>query len=227
VWVKTRDGTEETAAMAEEEGFRIGAEASASDGLCGKVSRLVMDPVALTVTHLVIEPKHRGDLGRLVPVHLVDTTADHLRLRCTIAEFDNLDPAEETDLVEGLDYGGGYGQAEAVQGYGGTGYMGASGMGIGMGLGHSTPVVVHDVVPLGETDVQRGESVHALDGEIGKVQGFLVDPGDNHVTHVLLQEGHLWGRKEVSIPISAVIGVDAGIRLNITKQQVEDLPPTG
>jgi hypothetical protein len=210
--------------MAEAEGFRIGAEASCSDGLGGKVSRLVMDPVALTVTHLVIEPKHRAEPGRLVPVHLVDTTADHLRLRCSVAEFDKLELAEETDLAEGLDYAGGYGQAEAVQSYGGMGSMGGSGMGIGMGLGQSTPVVVHDVVPLGETDVQRGESVHALDGEIGKVQGFLVDPGDNHITHVLLQEGHLWGRKEVSIPISAVIGVDAGIRLNITKKQVEDLP---
>jgi hypothetical protein len=87
--------------------------------------------------------------------------------------------------------------------------------------------VIHDVVPLGETDLQRGERVHALDGEIGQVQGFLVDPGDDHVTHVLLQEGHLWGRKEVSIPISAVTGVDNGIRLNMTKKQVEDLPPAG
>ena len=210
--------------MAEAAEFAIGAKASCSDGFCGEVSRLIMDPVALTVTHLVIEPKHRGEPGRLVPVHLVDTTTGQIRLRCTTAEFGKLDLAEETDLAEGLDYGGGYGQAEAVQGYGGMGSMGGSGMGIGMGLGHSPPVVAHDVVPLGETDVQRGESVHALDGEIGKVQGFLVDPGDNHVTHVLLQEGHLWGRKEVSIPISAVIGVDAGIRLNITKKQVEDLP---
>ena len=213
--------------MAEAEGFRIGAEASASDGVCGEVSRLIMDPAALTVTHLVIEPKHRRDSGRLVPVHLVDTTTGQIRLRCTTAEFDKLDPAEEVDQVEGLDYGGGFGQAEAVQGYGGMGGVGATGMGIGMGVGHNTPVVVQDVVPLGEVDVQRGESVHALDGEIGKVQGFLVDPGDNHVTHVLLQEGHLWGRKEVSIPISAVTGVDAGIRLNITKKQVEDLPPAG
>ena len=213
--------------MAEAEGFRIGAEASASDGVCGEVSRLVMDPVALTVTHLVIEPKHRRDSGRLVPVHLVDTTTGQIRLRCTTAEFDKLDPAEEIDQVEGLDYGGGYGQAEAVQGYGGMGGIGATGMGIGMGVGHNTPVVVQDVVPLGEVDVQRGESVHALDGEIGKVKGFLVDPDDNRVTHVLLQEGHLWGRKEVSIPISAVTGVDAGIRLNITKKQVEDLPPVG
>jgi hypothetical protein len=212
--------------MAEPARFTIGAEASCSDGFCGKVSRLVMDPVALTVTHLVIEPKHRRESGRIVPVHLVDTTADHLRLSCSLAEFERLDPAEEVDVAEGLDYGGGFGQAGAVQGYG-VGGLDATGMGIGMDLGHSTPVVVHDVVPLGEADLRRGERVHALDGEIGQVQGFLVDPGDDHVTHVLLQEGHLWGRKEVSIPISAVTGVDNGIRLNITKKQVEDLPPVG
>jgi hypothetical protein len=47
------------------------------------------------------------------------------------------------------------------------------------------------------------------------------------VTHVLLKEGHLWGRKQVAIPVSAVASVDAGIRLNITKGQVEDLPPLG
>jgi hypothetical protein len=44
------------------------------------------------------------------------------------------------------------------------------------------------------------------------------------VTHVLLKEGHLWGRKQVAIPVSAVASVDAGIRLNITKKQVENLP---
>ena len=68
--------------------------------------------------------------------------------------------------------------------------------------------------------------VHAVDGEIGRVQGFLVNPGDDRVTHVLLQEGHLWGRKKVAIPISAVTGVDdAGVRLSLTKEQVGELPP--
>ena len=42
---------------------------------------------------------------------------------------------------------------------------------------------------------------------------------------MLLQEGHLWGHKEIAIPVSAVTRIDAGIRLNITKQQVENLPP--
>jgi hypothetical protein len=42
---------------------------------------------------------------------------------------------------------------------------------------------------------------------------------------VLLEEGHLWGSKEVAIPIQAVTRVDNGICLNLTKQQVKDLPP--
>jgi PRC-barrel domain len=87
--------------------------------------------------------------------------------------------------------------------------------------------VVEDVVPIGEADVSQGEPVHALDGEIGQVQGFLVSADDHQVTHVLLREGHIWGRKEVSIPISAVKSVNDGVRLNITKKQVEDLPPAG
>ena len=209
--------------------FLLGTRASCSDGVCGEVSRTILDPVALTVTHLVIQPKHRGALGRLVPVALADATSGEVKLRCTLAEFERLDPAEETDIVEGADYGGGYGSAASVQGYGNVGGMGVggsvSGMGIGMGLGHRTPLVVTHAVPLGEAEVSRHEHVHALDGEIGQVEGFVVDPADHRVTHVLLREGHMWGRKEVAIPISAVVTVDEGIRLNITKEQVGNLPP--
>jgi hypothetical protein len=45
------------------------------------------------------------------------------------------------------------------------------------------------------------------------------------VTHVLLQEGHLWGKKEVAIPISAVDTSVDGTQLKIAKQDVENLPP--
>ena len=209
--------------------FTLGARASCSDGFCGLVSRTILDPAARTVTHLVIEPRHRRGSGRLVPVEMIDTTAGEIRLRCTLADFDLLDPAEEVELVEEIEYGGGYGQAEAVPSYGDFGGMGvggsASGMGIGMGLGHRMPTVVTDNVPLGETEVARHDRVHALDGEIGRVKGFVVDPVDNKVTYVLLQERHLWGRREIAIPISTIESVDAGIRLNITKKQVEGLPP--
>jgi hypothetical protein len=211
------------------EEFIMGAKASCSDGFCGVISRTILDPDVRRVTHLVIEPRHRPGAGRLVPLELVDATTGEIRLRCTLAEFDELEPAVEVELAEGVDYGGGYGEAESVQGYGNVGSLGVggsiSGMGIGMGLGHRTRAIVTDNVPIGETEVARHERVHAVDGEIGKVDGFIVDPANDRVTHVLLQEGHLWGRKEVAIPISAVASVEYGIRLNITKKQVEDLPP--
>lgn len=211
--------------------YVMGAKVICSDGVCGEVRRTILDPAARTVTHLVVGPRHSKSQERLVPLALADEVAGDIRLNCTLAEFQQLEPAEEVRLAEGLDYTGGYGQAEAIQGYGDVGSMGvggsASGMGIGTGLGHRQPLLVEHAVPLGETEVERHEGVHAADGEIGRVEGFVVDPANHQVTHILLQEGHLWGRKEVAIPVSAVESVDAGIRLNITKKQVEDLPPLG
>jgi len=58
------------------------------------------------------------------------------------------------------------------------------------------------------------------------VQGLVIDPKDHHVTHVLLQEGHLWGKQEIAIPIGAVKDVAAdGVRLKLAKDEVRDLPP--
>jgi sporulation protein YlmC with PRC-barrel domain len=194
--------------VADETEFAMGAEASCSDGPAGKVSRVIVDPATDTVTHLVIEPRLRLSAARLVPLGLVDVTADGIRLRCTVEEFGALEAAEETELVDGLD--GGFGLA---------------GLGGPMGAPAPVPVMLQDVVPRGEEGIERGEPVHALDGEIGRVEGVRVDPGDHRITHVLLQEGHLWGRKDVAIPASAVAKVENGIWLNLTKKQVEDLPP--
>jgi sporulation protein YlmC with PRC-barrel domain len=197
--------------MAGEPQFTMGARASCTDGHCGEVRRLIIDPATETVTHLVIQPGHRPEAGRLVPVHLVETTDGEIRLRCTRAEFGKLDHAEERDLVTGA------GPAQIVGRYGMT-------AGPAPGAWRQT-AISEDVIPAGEDEVRPGGRVHAVDGEIGRVQGFLVNPGGDQVTHVLLQEGHLWGRKKVAIPISAVTGVEDGVRLNLTKEQVGELPP--
>jgi sporulation protein YlmC with PRC-barrel domain len=209
--------------------FTVGVNAECSDGHCGQLSRIITDPATRRITHLVIKPGHRNS-DRLVPIGLVDMAADDISLRCTLADFEELQPAEEIDLVEGDEYGGGYGSADSVQGYGNVGSMGVggsvSGASIGGSLGHHVRTVTQHVVPMGEAELIPGEHVHAVDGEIGEVQGFIVNPDDQQVTHVVLKEGHLWGRREVAIPISAVTAIDEGIRLNITKKQVEELPTT-
>ena len=113
--------------------FTLGASASCTDGHCGEVVRTILDPATRTITHLVIEPRHRGAEGRLVPLHLVDAAGGEIRLRCSLAEFERLEPAEEVDLVDDA----GYGSAGSVQGYGNVGGMGVGGSASGMGIGLS------------------------------------------------------------------------------------------
>ena len=199
--------------MAGKSQFRIGAKASCTDGHCGEVSRLIIDPATDTVTHLAIQPGHRQEAARLVPVHLAKVTDEGIRLGCTLAEFGKLDHAEERDLVTG--------EAPAMS----VGRFGASVPSVPMAKKWRRTATFEDVIPGGEAEVGPGDPVRAVDGEIGRVQGFRVNPDDDRVTHVLLEEGHLWGRKEVAIPMSAVIRVDGGIRLNLTKEQVGELPP--
>jgi sporulation protein YlmC with PRC-barrel domain len=210
--------------VAETQEFTIGAQANCRDGACGEVRRVVVDPVGRVVTHLVIEPKHRVGLGRLVPLDLVEASTSEVRLRCSSAEFADLPIAEETHFFPDTDSYAGYAAGEAYLWpyYG----LGADPEGaLGLGVGNVSVPEVRDSLPVGEVAVRRDEQVHATDGDIGRVQGLVVDPRNHHVTHVLLQEGHLWGRKEVAIPISAVASVTDGIRLKITKQEVQDLPP--
>ena len=163
----------------------------------------------------------------MVPVDLVDATAKEIRLQCSAAEFDALEDAEETHFLPeaGEQFGDGAGQSVTWPYYGLGGGMGGMGMG-GMGMENVPQVMVDDRVPAGEVEVRRGEHVHATDGNIGRVQGLVIDPKDHHVTHVLLDEGHLWGKKKIAIPISAVKDVAAdGVRLNLTRDEVRDLPP--
>jgi sporulation protein YlmC with PRC-barrel domain len=207
--------------------FTIGTEVSGSDGPIGKLSRVIVDPVAEALTHLAVEPGHRPDLGRLVPLDLVDTSGGEIRLRCTKAEFENLDPAEDTQIIQATSVYEGYGAGQiGYMPYYGLAGGGMAVPGLGGGPGAIAPqVVATDSVPLGEVEIRRGDSVQATDGDIGRVQGLVIDPGSRHVTHVLLQEGHLWGKKEVAIPIGAVASTRDGIQLTITKRQVGDLPP--
>ena len=199
------------------ERFRIGTGVVARDGKCGQLARVVVDPVAQALTHLVVAPKHHPGLGRLVPVELVEAVdSDQVRLRCSTARFHELDDAEDIQLLPADTEAPGYGSQALTWPY--------YGLGMPLSGGHHEAILT-DRVPVGEVEVRRGDPVHARDGWIGSVQGLVIDPKDHHVTHVLLQEGHLWGRKQVAIPIGGTSRVGEEIRLELTKRQVQELPP--
>jgi sporulation protein YlmC with PRC-barrel domain len=209
--------------------FTIGASVNCRSGHCGKLTRVIIDPIARTLTHIVVEP-HSQDRGRLVPLSLVESvTPDQIDLACTREEFDRLDPSQDTDYFPMDDdyYGSYYGGY--ARGYGYTRdytsfwpYYGYAGLGYGMGWGPST--VSYEAIPQGEVTVRRGDPVRATDGDIGKVAGLVVGDPSGGITHVLLQEGHLWGKKDVAIPIRSVTKVGGVVNVDLSKDQLGDLP---
>ena len=211
--------------------YMIGSEVYCSDQECGRLCRVVIDPVARELTHLVVEPAHHPEDARLVPIGLAEQDGERIRLRCDSAGFERLEPAQRTEFLSATTDELGYSADHTLwMPYFPLGAIGAASGPMGGALfpaaALSEPgVVTYERVPAGEVQVKRGQPVHATDGEIGKVQGLVVDPQDHQVTHMLLQEGHLWGKKQVALPIRDVTDVHQGVHLDLSKDEIRDLPP--
>ncbi len=85
--------------------------------------------------------------------------------------------------------------------------------------------MIYENIPLGELDMRRGDHVEATDGRVGRIDGFVIDPQSDGITHLLLREGHLWGAKDVTIPIMGIKDIKEGVvHLNLNKQAIAALP---
>jgi hypothetical protein len=78
----------------------IGAQVNCSDGVCGLLRRLIVDPQARSLTDLVVEPEHRSGLARRVPVALLAKTpaaggGGEVFLNCDLAAYEQLERIEE------------------------------------------------------------------------------------------------------------------------------------
>ena len=66
------------------------------------------------------------------------------------------------------------------------------------------------------------KQVEAVDGRVGRIDEFLVDPVSEGITHLRMRRGHLWGRRDVTIPVDRIDYDTVCVKLN--KRQVEALP---
>lgn len=208
--------------------FTIGAKVSCRSGKCGELTRVILDPIQRTLTHIVVEPS-KDVRGRIVPLSLVESSdSEQIDLACTFKEFEQLDPSQESDYFSNNDYYGSYygGYARGFgYGYGGAyfwPYFGYGGLGYGNGWGRYSNS--YESIPSGEVTVRRDDPVRATDGEIGRIAGLVIGTPTGKVSHVLLQEGHLWGKRDVSIPIKSVTRVAGVVEVSLSKQEIEDLP---
>ena len=191
----------------------MNADVQCTDGRGGQATSVVLNPVTRRVTHLVVKedsfPRHK----RLVPVEMVaETNPDHIYLKCTQQELHGLDLFVETEFLPGpVPY-----ETYEPDEYRLWPYV----------LPERGPVPVqHERLPPGELAVHRGSQVWATDGAVGRVDEFLVDRESEHITHLVLREGHLWGQKDVLIPVSGIERIDEDtVHLSLNKEEVANLP---
>jgi hypothetical protein len=174
------------------------------------------------VTHLVVKEIESPHEERLVPIGFVSGTApDVILLRLTKDELSKAEPFVETEFIEEE-------MPDAAYAPGGVVPIGAYWV-WPYPVPDRTQVVVveHRKVPLGELAIQHGTLVEATDGRVGRVDELIVHPENEHITHVVMREGHLWGRKEIAIPISEIDRItEDAVHLKLGKEQVEALPAT-
>jgi len=195
------------------------AKASFQDGTEGHVVRVIYDPRTKDVTHVVVRVGHLSE-PRLVPVSDVEHS-DESGAHLTIGEreFESCEPFTDVEFVS---------YDEALEGRVFDSFVPLDDSFI-LGWpyvrpGEPMPVDVERVPP-GEVAFGRGAAVDASDGHIGHVAAFVTDWGSGHLTHIVLGHGHLWGRRRISVPLSAVGRVeDDRVVLTLTKKEVEALP---
>lgn len=189
----------------------INVDVYCADGHCGVSTYIVLNPTTEKVTHLVVKEKQFPHTEHLVPLDLVSETSPHqIRLRCTQHELTELEMFLETEFIR-----------TEIPEYSGDPYM----MWPYVLPRIETIAVDHERIPPAELAVHRGAHVEATDGGAGRVDEFLVSPLDGHITHLVLREGHLWGQKDVTIPISKIDRIEEEtVYLKLNKREIAELP---
>jgi sporulation protein YlmC with PRC-barrel domain len=189
------------------------ADVYCADGHGGHSTYVIGNPDTQQVTHLVVKEDRIPFAERVVSIdHVVETTHEMIRLRCTKNELAQMPPFIQTEYILAD-----IPNCEAAYLY--------PNWSVTVPMEKRYIPLEHESIPAGELAVHRGAGVEASDGYVGRVDEFLVDPENEHATHLVMREGHLWGQKEVTIPVSAIARVEEDtVYLKLDKAGVEALP---
>jgi len=183
------------------------------DGRCGRSTYIIINPTTEKVTHLVVREQWPSRIERLVPVKWISiSTRDVIVLTKEREQFTQLDLFFQTDFVQ-----------RDVPHF-------ATDPKLTLVWPYVVPAkrivsVSHRQIPAGKLAIRRGAVVRATDGRVGVVNQLMVNPEGGNITHLILQDGHVWGKKLVTIPVAQIERIEEKvIQLKLNKKEVEALP---
>jgi len=189
----------------------LNAKVSCLDGPCGQSTFLVLMPTNEEITHVVVRDDSFPETEYLVPIdRIAESTPESIHLNCNREELSKMPifkqmefiPSDSNDIHESSYL---FWPFVTPESYGIT--------------------IENEHIFVNELAVRRGARVEATDGRVGSVDEFLINPVNNAITHLVLREGHLWGQKNITIPISDIDHIEENaVWLKLDKQSIEALP---
>jgi osmotically-inducible protein OsmY len=163
----------------------IGAPIAARDGRYGTLKKVVIDPHARRVTHLVVGSGWLATEQRVVPIERVERVdADGIHLNASAAEL-NLEPVfrEEAFITPDPDW-------EPLQAHplADTLFWGGVYPGVPVPIVPAVAHRTHAGVPEDAIMLQRGADVLCDDALVGTLDHLLIDPQSGQMTHFVVEE---------------------------------------
>jgi sporulation protein YlmC with PRC-barrel domain len=189
----------------------INAKVSCTDGPCGHSTHVILMPTTEKITHLVINNETFPATEYLVSVdHIAKSTPQSIRLDCTCEDVSKMQVFDQVEFIPAT-----------LTGVNASIYM----MWPYYPLEASYIETENEHIPANELAIRRGAEVEATDGHAGRVDEFVINPKNDRITHLVLREGHLWGQKDVTIPVGQIDHYQENtVYLKLDKHAIEALP---
>jgi hypothetical protein len=188
----------------------VRAHVQCTDGHGGSVTRLIADPLARRLSHIVVQDDTVPAVEHLVPVaRVAGMTHNRVMLDCTRDILAALEPFAEERYISSnaSDYEPFYAVDPFAE----------------FEAEHIPLVTEH--IPPGELALQRGAQVMASDGPVGEVSAFVVEGASGAISSIVVRLGGWLTSREQAIPIAAVERIDSrAVYLTLARDQIAALP---
>ncbi len=200
---------------------------SAQGDKLGTLNRVIIDPNTRKVTHLVVEKGLLFNTNKIIPIEQVDPQNEE-KIVLTSSEHDlkefqdfeedhfvSLDEAENTE--PGVEYSYWYPPP--------TFPAWRTGMQMVMPPVPTYAIRTTQNVPDGTVALDEGARVESADGkQVGHIEQLIVEPENNHVTHLVISAGLLFKERKL-IPVNWISTIgEREVRLSVNARTLEKLP---
>lgn len=192
----------------------INAKVYCQDKLYGQTEAVILNPIKDIVTHVVVKENEKPHTKRLIPIDMIDTSrTDNVHLKPDESMLKSLPTFFDVEYIKTT-------VPRYMKMY---------------DMVYMDPVVVPKEkiiqeklyhTPKNELAVSRGTAVVSAHGvPLGKVDEFLIDEDEGHVTHLILREGHIFEQKDVFIPVTEIESISEDhVSLKLDQEDIDELP---